>query len=99
MNYFMLTLSKLKKRFVNCLMKCEFKLVFNDIQYCPYVTSRLYSNETMCSWYEILEKSISDFKDKGYNFNDTAEMIIITIANKLDTSYDFYIKYNMCAVE
>ena len=26
-------------------MKCEFKLVFNNIQYCPYVTSEIYSKK------------------------------------------------------
>ena len=34
-----------------------------------------------------------------YSFNHLAEMQIITIANKLDMSYDFYIKHNMHAVE
>ena len=80
-------------------MKCEFKLVFNDNQCCPYVTSELYSNKTMFSWYKFLENIISDFKNKGYNFNQIAEMNILTIANKLDMLYDFYIKHSMCAVE
>ena len=30
------------------LMKCEFKLIFNDNHNCPYIKSELYSNETMC---------------------------------------------------
>ena len=47
----------------------------------------------------FLEKVINDFKDKGYNFNHNTEMHIITIANKLDMSYDFFIKHNMHAVE
>ena len=44
-------------------MKNEFLLVFNDNQYCAYVTSELYSNKTMCSWYKFLENVISDFKN------------------------------------
>ena len=40
----------------------------------------------MCYWYKFLENVISDFQDKGYNSNQIAEMIIITIANKLDMS-------------
>ena len=32
------------------LMECEFILIFNDYQFCPYVTSELYSNRTMCYW-------------------------------------------------
>ena len=35
----------------------------------------------------------------SYNLNHIAEMNIITIANKMDMSYDFYIKHNMDAVE
>ena len=81
------------------LMKCEFELVFNDKQFCPYVTSELYSNKTMWYWYKFLEKLISDFKVKRYNFNHKAEMNTITIANKLDKSYDFYFKHIICALE
>ena len=36
---------------------------------------------------------------KRYNFDQNAEMNIITIANKMDRSYDFYIKHSMCALE
>ena len=44
-------------------------------------------------------KVIDDFKDKGYNFNHIAEMHIITVAEKMDMSYDFHIEHNMCALE
>ena len=53
----------------------------------------------MISWSNFSENGMSDFKDKGYDFNYIAEMHIITIAIKLDMSYDFYIKHNMHAVE
>ena len=36
---------------------------------------------------------------KGYTFNHLTEMHKITKANKLDRSYDFYIRKNMHAVE
>ena len=42
---------------------------------------------------------IGDFEYTGYNFNHIPEMHIMTIANKLDMTYDFYIKHNMHAVE
>ena len=45
------------------------------------------------------ESVVSDFKDKRYYFYHIAEMNIITIANNLDMSYDFYVKHNMCAPE
>ena len=59
---------------------------------------KLSDNKTMISWSNFLEKVIDDFKNKGYTFNDIAEMNIITVANKLDMSYN-YTKHNMHAVE
>ena len=80
-------------------MNCEFKLVSNDYQHFPFVTSKLSGNKTMMPWKIFLEKMIDDFKDKEYNFNQIAEMHIIKIAKKMDISYDFNIKHNMCALE
>ena len=53
----------------------------------------------MTSWQKVLVNPIKDFNNEGYNYNHTAEMNIITIAKKLDMSFDFYIKHNMHAVE
>ena len=47
----------------------------------------------------FLKRITSDFKDKGYTFNQKAEMQIITIANKLDISYNFYTIHNMHAID
>ena len=80
-------------------MKCQFKLGFNDYQYCPYVTSKLSDNKTLIPWKSWLEEVIDGSKNKAYTFNHKTEMHIITIANKMDMSYDFYIKHNMHAVE
>ena len=80
-------------------MKCEFELVFNDYQYCPFITSMLLDNKTKISWSNFSEKRISDFKDKGYTFNHIAEMLIITIAIKLDMTHDFHPNHIMCALE
>ena len=48
---------------------------------------------------EISENSFRGFKNKGFNFNHIAEMNIITTANNLDMSYDFYKEQNMQAVD
>ena len=53
----------------------------------------------MIPWKNWLEEIIEDFKNKGYFFRHIAEMHVITIANKLDMSYYFYFKHNMCALE
>ena len=80
------------------LVKCEIKLVFNDYHYCPYFTSKLSDSKTMCSWQKILVKMIDGFKNKGYNFNHIAQIKIITMADKMDISYAFFIKHNMPSV-
>ena len=81
------------------LMKSDFKLVFNDNQCCPNVTSELYNNKTMCFWNKFFDNVSNDFEDKGCNFNHKAEMNIITFVNKFDMSYDFPIKHNISALE
>ena len=53
----------------------------------------------MIPWKNFFEKLIDGFKDKGYTSNHIAEKRFITIVNKLDMTYDFYIKHNMCALE
>ena len=87
------------KKFDYYLVKCQFKLVFDDSPYCPHVTSKLSDKKTLIPWKSRLEEVIDDLKNKGYTFNQIAEMHIITIANKLVMSYVFYIEHNMHAVE
>ena len=76
------------KKFDYYLLKCQFELVFNDYEKTPYIMSNLCDNETMISWKIFFEKAIEFFKDKGFNFNHIAEMHIMTIANKMDMSYE-----------
>ena len=42
---------------------------------------------------------IDDFNNKGYAFDHVSELNNITINNKTNVSYEFYIKHNMHAVE
>ena len=44
---FYLYLIEHNKKFDYYLVKCEFKLVFNDYQNCPFVMSKLSDNKTM----------------------------------------------------
>ena len=98
MKRFLLYIIEHNKKFDYYLIKCEFKIVFNDYENYPHVMSKLSGNKTMISWKNFLGKVIDDFKDKGYTINHIAGMHIITKANKMDMSYDFYIKHNMCAL-
>ena len=80
-------------------MKCDFNSVFNDYQYCPYVTPKLSDNKTLIPWKSWLEEKIDGLKNKGYTFNHIGEVHIITVAIKMDMSYDFYNKHTMHSVE
>ena len=53
----------------------------------------------MIPWSKFLENVIDVHANAGYFFNKIAEMQIITVADNLDMSYDFYTKHNMHAVE
>ena len=80
-------------------MKCHFQLVFNDNQYSPWIESNIFSNKTKFPWKKLLDNIIDDFKIKVSNFNYIEEMSFITISNKRDMTYDFFIKHNMPMME
>ena len=96
---FYASINEHNKKHVYYFFICEFKLILNDNQHSGYIKSCSFDDKTIVSWWIFLDKVIRDFKDKGNNFNNLEEMNFITIANKLDISYDFYIKHNMHAVE
>ena len=47
---FCLYIIELNKKIDYYLVKCHFKLIFNDYQYRPCITSNLSDNKTMISW-------------------------------------------------
>ena len=53
----------------------------------------------MISGKKCVENLTDNFKNIGYNFNHFEEMNIITISEKMDMSYDFYIEHNMHVIE
>ena len=61
MEYFKNTLFNTMKKHDYYLLKCQFEKVFNDNQFCSYVTSILSDNKTMISWHNFLEKEFDDF--------------------------------------
>ena len=73
-------------------------MVFNNCEY-ALTTSEIIDYKTVISWRNFLDRVINDFKIKGDYFNHVAELNFITLANKMNTSYDLYIKHNMHAVE
>ena len=92
------TLSNTEK-YDHFLIKCHFKLVFNDNQSSTWSRSNLFDNKTIISWEKNLDNVIDDFNNKGYNLNHTGEMNIITKSDELDMAYEFCFKHNLQAVE
>ena len=87
------------KKFNNCLIKSQFKLVFNNNQDCKYLLTSTVNNTTNISWSNYLRDTIDSLKTEGYDFKYMAEMDIITLAHKRDMTYDFCMKHNMPALE
>ena len=87
------------KKIYHCLLKGEFKLIFNNNQDCKFILTSMIDNRTCVSWANYLREAINKLKEEGYDFNYIAEMDIITLAHKRDMTCDFYIKHNMSAIE
>ena len=87
------------KKFNHCLLKGQFKLVFNNNQDCKYLMTKMINNTTKISWSNYLKEAIDSLKAEGYDSDQLAEMDIITLAHKHDMTYDFYLKHNMSAFE
>ena len=81
------------KKYIHYFLKGQFKLVFNDQDF-KYLMTDMIINTTNVSWSNYIREAID-----GCNFSHIAEMDIITLANKRDMTYDFYLKNNMSAFE
>ena len=81
------------------LIRCEFKLNFNDEEDYGRLSSVLTDNRTLISWKIFIENATDGFKTDGHVFSHISQMNIIIECNKMDMTYDFYIKQNMPAVE
>ena len=65
-----------------------------------HISRRIYLITKQCVKGRIFQKTqLIFFLKKRYNWNHITEMNTITIAKKLDTSYDFYFKHNMETTE
>ena len=81
------------------LLKGHFKLDFNKNQNCKCLVTDMINNTTNISWSNYLREAINRLKEEGYHFSQIAEMDIVTLAQKRDMTYDFYLKHNMPALE
>ena len=90
---FFLYVKDYNKKYFHYFLKGQFKLVFNH-QDCKYLLTDMIDITTNVSWSNYIREAID-----GCNFSHIAEMDIITLANKRDMTYDFYLKNNMSAFE
>ena len=81
------------------LVRCEIKLVFINMESYPLASNKLTNKKTMVSWKIFVENIIIIFKIKGFDFSHISQMIIIIVCNKMDMTYDVYMKHNKPAVE
>ena len=98
MKYYIYTSKIIIKKFNLYLLVGQFKLLFNNHD-CKYLMTDMINNTTNISWSNYLREAIDSLKEEGYHFNQIAEMDIITLAQKRDMTYDFYLKHNMSAFE
>ena len=56
------------KKFNHCLLKGEFKLVFNHNQNCKHIKTGMIDNRACISWSNYLRDAINNLKEEGYHF-------------------------------
>ena len=52
----------------------------------------------MVSWKIFVGNKINNLKNDGFDFIHISEMNIMIVCNKMDMTYDFYMKHNLSAV-
>ena len=87
------------KKYKYYLIRCKFNIVFINMQGYSVASGKSTDNKKMASWKYFVEKVNSNFKYKGFDFSQKSQMNIIIVYNKMDMTYDFYMKHNMSAVE
>ena len=72
---------------------------FYTVKECGVASSGLTDNKTMVSWKFYVENVIIIFKKAGFDFSHRSQMNIIIVCNRMDKTYDFYMKHQRHAVE
>ena len=74
------------------LVRCEFKMSFIDQEDYGFVSSVSTDNQTNISWKIYVGNVINGLKNDGFDFSHISQMSIIIVCNKMDVTYDFYLK-------
>ena len=65
----------------------------------PVASSKLTDKKTMVSWKIFVGNVIINFKNDGFDFSLISQKNTTILCNKMDLTYDFYMKHHMCALE
>ena len=82
------------KKYYLYYMKCNFNLVFEN-NFHPCIESDLYPNKIICYWKKFLMNATQNFINQGYKFSHISNMNIITINNRRNMTYKYYINQPM----
>ena len=88
-----------KNKYEYYLVRCEFIFCCINMEHYGVASSELTDKKTMVSWKNFVKNAIKELKDEGFDFSHISQMNIIIVCNKVDMTYDFYMKHNMTAVE
>ena len=80
-------------------MRCELKLCFIIKESYGIARSNLTNNKTMFSWKIFVEIRINILENDGFDLSYISQMNFKIVCNKMDMTYDFYMKHKMPAVE
>ena len=92
-------INECNSRYEYYLVRCEFKLCFNNKESYGIARSNLTDKKTMVSGKVFVENEINNLKNDEFDFSHISQMNIILVCNKMDMVCDFYMKHNMSAVE
>ena len=80
-------------------IKIVFQLVFDNGSFFKYVTCKLKDNRTRFCLKRFLENFVVDFSKKGHNLKNIEEIDVVTVNDKRDRTYEFYLQHNLCLLE
>ena len=88
------------KKYHLFLIKCDFKLNFNNDFLKPiHIETDFYYNTKFINLKRYLFYQIDIFIERGYIFSCVAEMNITTVNGKMYMRYDYYIQHPLPSIE
>ena len=80
------------KKYGYYYIRCEFKLVFSNMEGYAVASSILKDNNTMFSWKILVEKAINNFIKDGYIFSHISKINCTLICNERNMTYKHYLQ-------